>query len=121
MKAKGKRQKAKVKKVGAARVEWTTAARALRRAASVLLFFSFYLLPFYFCLAQQYAPMKNIGTPQPNGVPAALQNVGIDQKLNSQVPLDLVFTDEEGRAVRLGEYFNKGKPVVLSLVYYNCP
>ncbi|OLE53428.1 MAG: hypothetical protein AUG51_13465 [Acidobacteria bacterium 13_1_20CM_3_53_8] len=127
MKSKVKRQKVKVKNVRRAGVEWTTAARALKRAASALFFFTFCLLPFSFCLSQpnvpvpQYAPMKNTGTPQPNGVPAALQNVGIDQKLNSKVPLDLVFTDEQGRAVQLGEYFNKGKPVVLSLVYYNCP
>jgi protein SCO1/2 len=53
-------------------------------------------------------------------LPAPLRQVGIDQKLNSQVPLDLVFTDEYGQAVRLGQYFGK-KPVILSLVYYDCP
>jgi protein SCO1 len=36
------------------------------------------------------------------------------------VPLDLEFRDETGRTVKLAEYF-KDKPVVLSLVYYNCP
>jgi protein SCO1/2 len=54
------------------------------------------------------------------GLPPVLKKVGIDQKLNGQVPLDLVFKDEQGREVRLGQYF-KGKPVVLSLVYYTCP
>lgn len=54
------------------------------------------------------------------GLPPVLKKVGIDQKLNEQVPLDAVFKDEQGREVRLGEYF-KGKPVVLSLVYYTCP
>ena len=49
-----------------------------------------------------------------------LKKVGIDQKFNEQVPLDLVFKDEQGREVRLGQFF-KGKPVVLSLVYYTCP
>lgn len=53
-------------------------------------------------------------------VPPQLQNVGIDQELNHQVPLDLVFHDETGKAVRLGDYFGK-KPVILSLVYFNCP
>jgi protein SCO1/2 len=48
------------------------------------------------------------------------KQVGIDQRLNAQVPLDLVFTDETGREVRLGEYFGK-RPVVLALVYYECP
>ena len=54
------------------------------------------------------------------GLPPVLKKVGIDQKLNEQVPLDAVFKDEQGREVRLGQFF-KGKPVVLSLVYYTCP
>jgi protein SCO1 len=54
------------------------------------------------------------------GLPSALKKVGIDQRLNEQVPLDAVFKDEQGREVRLGDFF-KGKPVVLSLVYYSCP
>jgi protein SCO1/2 len=54
------------------------------------------------------------------GLPPVLKKVGIDQKLNEKVPLDAVFKDEEGREVRLGQFF-KGKPVVLSLVYYTCP
>jgi protein SCO1/2 len=58
---------------------------------------------------------------QPAGVrPPVLRDVGIDQLLNSQVPLDLEFRDESGRTVKLAEYFND-KPVVLSLVYYDCP
>jgi protein SCO1 len=54
------------------------------------------------------------------GLPPALKKVGIDQKLNEQVPLDTVFKDEQGREVRLGQFF-KGKPVVIALVYYTCP
>ena len=54
------------------------------------------------------------------GLPPALKNVGIDQKLNQQVPLDLAFRDENGETVKLGQYFGK-RPVVLSLVYYDCP
>jgi protein SCO1 len=53
-------------------------------------------------------------------LPPILRNVGIDQKLNQQVPLDLPFRDEAGNAVRLGDYFGS-KPVVLMLVYYECP
>jgi protein SCO1/2 len=56
----------------------------------------------------------------PSGLPKALNGVGIDQKLNEQLPLDLVFKDENGASVKLGDYFGK-KPVVLSLVYYQCP
>jgi len=52
--------------------------------------------------------------------PPVLKDVGIDQLLNNPVPLDLEFKDETGRTVKLQEYFN-GKPVILSLVYYDCP
>jgi len=47
-------------------------------------------------------------------------NVAIQQKLNTQIPLDLMFRDETGKIVRLREYFGK-KPVVLDFVYYRCP
>ena len=56
----------------------------------------------------------------PSGLPKVFKDVGIDQKLNEQLPLDLVFKDENGANVKLGDYFGK-KPVVLSLVYYQCP
>jgi protein SCO1 len=49
-----------------------------------------------------------------------LKDVGIDQHLDAPVPLDLPFVDEHGRDVRLGDYFGK-RPVVLALVYYECP
>jgi len=52
--------------------------------------------------------------------PAALRDVGYDQRLGEQVPLGLVFRDEAGRAVTLRSLF-RGRAVVLSLVYYQCP
>jgi len=52
--------------------------------------------------------------------PPLLQGIGIDQRLNDQVPLDLQFRDEADKTVRLGDYFGK-KPVILSLVYFGCP
>jgi len=64
------------------------------------------------------------GTEEPgdaaNAKPGLLKQIGIDQRLNAQVPLDLMFKDETGRDVRLGEYFGK-RPVVFALVYYECP
>jgi protein SCO1/2 len=45
----------------------------------------------------------------------------VDQRLNSPVPLNLVFKDESGRTVHLGDYFHKGKPVLLTLNYFDCP
>lgn len=56
----------------------------------------------------------------PTGLPKALNGVGIDQKLNEQLPLDLVFKNERGEDVKLADYFGK-KPVMISLVYYECP
>jgi protein SCO1/2 len=53
--------------------------------------------------------------------PVDLKDVGIDQKLDQQVPLDLTFKDETGKTVQLGEYFQTGRPVILNLVYYTCP
>ncbi len=61
------------------------------------------------------APASN-----PNSIPSILRDVGIDQKLNDQIPLDLVFRDESGSTVHLGEYFGQ-KPVILVLAYYDCP
>ena len=56
----------------------------------------------------------------PSGLPKALNGVGIDQKLNQQLPLDLELKNENGETVKLGNYFGR-KPVMLSLVYYECP
>ena len=53
-------------------------------------------------------------------MPGALQNVEFAQRLNDSLPLDLRFVDEDGRQVRLGDYFSR-KPVVLAFVYYECP
>ena len=53
-------------------------------------------------------------------LPAALRDVGFDQNLNAPVPLDVMFRDESGRAVALGEYFGK-RPVVMVFAYYDCP
>ncbi|HJR59763.1 MAG TPA: SCO family protein [Vicinamibacterales bacterium] len=52
--------------------------------------------------------------------PGLLSKIGIDQRLNGQVPLELPFVDEAGRDVKLGDYFGK-RPVLLALVYYECP
>ena len=56
-----------------------------------------------------------------NGLPEALQKVGIEQKLGESLPLDAEFKDEDGKPVKLGDYFAKGRPVVLALVYFECP
>jgi len=51
--------------------------------------------------------------------PPRLENVGIEQHLDAQVPPDLTFRDDTGKTVKLGDYFGH-KPLILNLVYYNC-
>lgn len=62
---------------------------------------------------------KGILSPPAAMRPPYLENVGIEQHLDAQVPPDLPFVDDAGRAVKLGDYFGK-KPLILNLVYYNC-
>ncbi|GMU21277.1 MAG: hypothetical protein AMXMBFR13_13700 [Phycisphaerae bacterium] len=54
-------------------------------------------------------------------MPEPLRGVGIDQNLNAQIPAELTFKDEQGQAVRLGDFFDGRRPVLLTLVYYECP
>jgi protein SCO1/2 len=84
------------------------------------------LLPFAFCLLVAVPARGQYAQPPAGPVPTGnstevLKKVGIEQRLNSQIPLDATFRDEAGREVRLGEYFKGGRPVVLTLVYYECP
>lgn len=53
--------------------------------------------------------------------PPELEGVGIEEHLGAQLPLDLQFVDENGREVSLGDYCTGDKPVVLTLIYFNCP
>jgi protein SCO1/2 len=55
-----------------------------------------------------------------SAVPEALREIGFDQNLNQQLPLELPFRDDTGKTVRIGDYFGK-RPVVLAFVYYQCP
>jgi protein SCO1/2 len=66
------------------------------------------------------AQMNNgIMAPPANSRPPRLENVGIEQHLDAQVPADLAFRDDTGKTVKLGDYFGH-KPLILNLVYYNC-
>ena len=53
--------------------------------------------------------------------PLALRDVGVDPHLGAPLPLDLAFRDESGQRVALRDYFEGGRPVLLSLVYFGCP
>lgn len=63
---------------------------------------------------------KQMGDVASDHLPAVLNKVTIIQRLNTKLPLDREFRDDAGLAVHLGDYFGK-RPVILSLVYYNCP
>jgi protein SCO1/2 len=63
---------------------------------------------------------QGIMSPPANVRPPGLKNVGIEQHLNEQIPPGLAFRDEAGNPVQLGDYFGK-KPMILNLVYYQCP
>lgn len=62
---------------------------------------------------------KKVEPPVTDQAPPMLKKVGIAQKLNTQVPLDLQFRDETGKTVMLGDYFGK-RPAILAMVYYKC-
>lgn len=66
------------------------------------------------------APWKQVGAVS-NEVPRELENVGIKEQNGAQVDPNLTFTDDTGKKIKLGEYFNNKKPIILSMVYFNCP
>jgi protein SCO1/2 len=74
------------------------------------------LIFFLLALALPAIAQTNSATP-----PQLPGKVAIDQKLNAQLPMDLMLRDESGRVVRLGQYFNQGRPVLLNFMYYRCP
>src|SRR6185437_3315127 len=62
---------------------------------------------------------KKVEVPVTNQAPPMLKKIKIAQNLNTQIPLDLMFRDETGKAVKLGDYFGQ-RPVILGMVYYKC-
>lgn len=111
----------KQKKAGAKNNELYGAAR--RAAVRSALLAAFLLLTAY-CSPPtafgQYAqpPQGGVSSQQP---PDTLKNIGIDQRLDNQLPFGATFRDESGQSVKLGDYFHKGRPVIVSLVYFKCP
>lgn len=64
-----------------------------------------------------YDPGQSVGT----GLPDALQEIGIEQRLGEQLPTETLVTNEDGQAVKLGSMFESGRPAVIAFVYYECP
>jgi len=57
----------------------------------------------------------------PGQRPPILESVGVDEHLGRNVDLNLAFIDENGHTVALKDFFHKGRPVLLDLIYYSCP
>lgn len=70
--------------------------------------------------AQLYRRPGEVGQFQEQEQKKILDQVAVEQRLNTQVPLNLTFRDETGKTVRLSDYFGK-RPVILVLAYYECP
>jgi protein SCO1/2 len=81
--------------------------------------FAVFALVLVFCASASAQLYREPQAKPPQGLDPILTNVGVDQKLNSQIPLEAKFRDENGQPVVLKQYFDK--PVILTLVYYTCP
>jgi protein SCO1/2 len=74
-------------------------------------------------------PDSRVGGPNPGDppvlppgqLPMQLEGVGVEEHLGRTIDLDLTFIAENGYPVKLSDYFNQGRPVILDLVYYKCP
>jgi len=86
----------------------------MRVGTSAMMLVALLAMPAY---AQQSRPAPGIAA---SATVPALKEIGIDQHPNAKMPLDLEFNDERGGTVKLGDFFGP-RPVVLALVYYNCP
>ena len=54
-------------------------------------------------------------------MPAAIQSVGVTEKIGQSIPLTAVFTDSRGRTAPLSKHMQAGKPALFNFVYFNCP
>ena len=80
--------------------------------------------PAWIFLFVALASWKGLALPQTEPaarMPQQLEGVGVDEKLGGQIDLNLEFVAENGYPVRLSKFFHQGKPVILALVYYDCP
>lgn len=96
---------------GSALAASTHATRALAASALAASAFAFLALVMANSVRAQIASAS----------PEEIEGIDVVEHLDETLPLDLAFRNEDGEAVRLGDYFQTGKPVLLSLNYYGCP
>lgn len=87
------------------------------RVVSVVAMALMLLAPMHASSQYGLAPLKG----QSNELPRQLEEVDVEEHLGEMLPLDVRLKDHEGRDVTLGDYFGKGRPVLVNLVYYECP
>ena len=78
-------------------------------------------LAIFACAALSLAPRSASAGPDDPVVPNELKHVLVNEHLDAQVPLDLQFRDHTGKPVRLSQYFDGKRPVVLTFAYHSCP
>ncbi|MEP6754519.1 MAG: SCO family protein [Chthonomonadales bacterium] len=93
------------------------------RKSAILTFTAMSILAGTPCFAQKNLNVPNVGTKNPLATNSSMlvnpKDVGLDQFLDAQVPLDASFLDESGKAVKIGDYLGK-KPVLLNMIFYKC-
>jgi protein SCO1/2 len=93
------------------------ARRALRAGVAALL-----LALAAPALAQISAPpITGGGELAADKVPTQIEGLDVDEQVGNTLPMDVAFTNAQGKVVRLGEYFQDGKPAIIAMVYYKCP
>ena len=69
-----------------------------------------------------YAQAWREGTQgSPNTIPAELEGVDVVEHLGGALPRDATFHDSDGRAVKLGDYFDGRRPTLFVFAYHTCP
>ncbi len=64
---------------------------------------------------------SNLKAGTENETPKEFDGLAIVEHLGEKVDPNLIFTDENGAKVKLGDFFKAGRPVLLDLAYYACP
>jgi protein SCO1 len=104
------------------RIIKTTASMRFHRLSPIAILFILIGVVAYALAGPTPAYCDDFHAEMPDEIPSALKGVGIDDHLGSAVSIhSLKFRDESGKAVALEDYFHAGRPVLLTLVYYECP
>lgn len=79
-----------------------------------------FLIVMFSCLAWAYQPSSPASAPS-DALPGEIEGVDVTERLGQKLDMSLELTNEEGQTMALGQYFGHGRPVIMAMVYYNCP